>query len=127
MNATPKQYEPQTDKPDQTIAIVGLIATILGILPGLWTIIAGPKYRTQGIVQLALYLVSVATLIVLVVITASNAAYLAENSTDREEFIRLFTRLGPAFILTFLLQSVVWIWAVVTTALIVRDSNERTN
>jgi len=48
----------KNEKPDSTLAIVGLILTIVGVLPGLWAIIAGPKYRTSGIIQLIFSIVS---------------------------------------------------------------------
>ncbi len=110
MDKTPKRYEPyqaitksqlqrqdesntvyNKPQPDRTLAIVGLIATILGIFPGLWAIIAGPKYRTQGIVQLALYIVGLATIFA---------------------FVGIFIALP------------IWIWSIVTMALIVGDSGK---
>ena len=56
----------KTVKPDSTLAIVGLILTILGVLPGLWAIIAGPKYRTAGIIQLVFTLISFPLMFVLI-------------------------------------------------------------
>ena len=53
-------------KPDKTLAIVGLVLTILNVLPGLWAILAGPKYRTQGILQLVLSIVSIPLMFVLI-------------------------------------------------------------
>ena len=53
-------------KPDKTLAIVGLVLTILNVLPGLWAILAGPKYRTQGILQLVLSIVSIPLMLMLI-------------------------------------------------------------
>ncbi len=109
-------------QPDQTIAIVGLIATILGILPGLWAIIAGPEYRTQGIVQLALYIVSLVTIIIVLIISSVSIA-----ADPLAGVLVGFTLLLVVSIPISILIFSIWIWSIVTMAIIVRDSNEHAN
>ena len=63
-------------KPDKSLAIVGLVLTILGVFPGLWAIISSKKHQTNGIIQLIMYVVGIPLCLVFVGIPIMVAAWI---------------------------------------------------
>lgn len=70
-----KNMAVKKQKPDKTFAIVGLVLTILGVLPGLWAIISGGRYRKSGIIQLVFWVISFPLMFILIGIPLAIAMW----------------------------------------------------